>query len=385
MSPPGRALAVFWAVLMIAAGATVATLHVLGPIPLPASPAPAIAPAPEPLPEPAPEKTSPGPVALNIPEPEPAVPPPPPAAQEVPPPAATPPSVAAEAVSEAAVGPKVWDGHIVGPVADLLEPSHAFPQQNLPRIAADGRMPRSAYARPVAALDPRPRIGIIMSGIGQSEADSLDVIAKLPGAVTLAMSPYTRATASILAAARTRGHEFLLSIPMEPERLVDDEGPRALTRGASPDENRLNLEWTLSRFEGYAGTTGAFDNGMRGERFAAQSSSLGLALEEFARRGLFYVDPRPAQAHLPSGTQPAPLPMRAVDLVLDDLPARAEIQAKLATAERIARQTGSALVLAGPPRPVMLDLIAIWAQSLEERGYVLLPVSALVMPVTPHE
>ncbi len=276
------------------------------------------------------------------------------------------------------------DPSISVPLPALLEASAAFPKQNLPRIGADGRLPRRAYARPAAPPDGRPRIAVILAGVGQSEADSLDLIAKLPGPVTLAVSPYTRASDAIVDAARSKGHEFWLSVPMEPERSVDDAGPRALLRSASPDENRLNLEWSLSRFDGYAGVTGAADNGMRGERFMAQTSSFNLMLDELARRGLMFVDPRPGTVRLNPITPPPSMPVRAVDIVLDDPPARAEIQAKIAAAERYARLTGSALVLAGPPRPVTVDFIATWARTMEERGLSLVPASALVEPAR-HE
>lgn len=288
-------------------------------------------------------------------------------------------------INETILGPALSEPsaiRIASPAPDLNEPSLAFPNQFLPRIGLNGRMARTVYARPPIPPDPRPRIGLVLSGVGQSEAESLDLINKLPGPVTLAVSPYSRVFATVLDAARAHGHEYLLSVPMEPERPQDDAGPHALLRGVSPDENRLNLEWALSRFDGYVGVTGAGDNGMRGERFSGQTSSFGLALDEFAKRGLLYVDARPNPGRpFPSAVLsvlPSTLPFRAIDLVLDGAPARAEIQAKLLAAERMARQTGSVLVLAGPPRPVTIELLVAWTRGLEDRGFVLTPASALV-------
>jgi polysaccharide deacetylase 2 family uncharacterized protein YibQ len=67
-----------------------------------------------------------------------------------------------------------------------------------------------------------------------------------------------------------------------------------------------------------------------------------------------------------------------VDVVVDDPPARAEIEAKLATLERLAREKGSALGLAGPLAPVTIERIASWAKGLDDKGIALAPVSALV-------
>lgn len=263
-----------------------------------------------------------------------------------------------------------WDGTIAEPQPALLEPSRAFPLAALPRIAADGRLPRQVYRRPAPPADGRPRIALVLAGFGLSAADSRMAIDALPGAVTLAFSAYTPNPKALMAAARSRGHEMLVSVPMEANDYPwNDAGPRSLLTGAAPATNRENLEWAMSRLQGYVGVTGASD-GLRGERFAGQSSSLDLVLDEVARRGLLYVDPRP-------GATPPHVVGRSVDLVVDDPWTRADIEAKLAALERTARERGSALGLAGPLRPVTVERIAAWAKDIETRGYQLVPVSAL--------
>ncbi|HYZ64815.1 MAG TPA: divergent polysaccharide deacetylase family protein, partial [Acetobacteraceae bacterium] len=269
-----------------------------------------------------------------------------------------------------------FDGRIASPDPALLEPSRAFPPAMLPRVAPDGRTPRVVYARRFDPADKRPRIGIILAGLGMSEADSRMAIDTLPGAVTLAFSPYVNNPDPLLDQARGRGHEMLISVPMEPQGYpLNDAGSRSLLTGADAAQNRANLEWALSRIQGYVGATGAFE-GMRGERFAEQTVGLTAALEDVGKRGLLYIDPRPGR----TAPGPAGLPSRAVDVVIDDPPARAEIEAKLAALERLAREKGSALGLAGPVRPVTVERIASWARGLEERGLVLAPVTAILEP-----
>ena len=267
---------------------------------------------------------------------------------------------------------KSWDGKIARPDLALLEPSVTTPGLMLPRIGADGRTPREIYARPAPASDGRPRIALILSGIGLSEADSLNAIRALPAAVTLAVSPYGANSGPVLDAARAHGNEFLASIPMEAEG-GDSAGRRALLTGNSPADNRNNLEWLLGRTQGYAGVTGAGDNGLRGERFAAQLSSFTTMLDQIGQRGLFYIDPRPDAPALP-----VIIPAAHVSVVIDEQPARAEIEGRLAAVERLAREKGSVIALAGPPRRAMIDRLAEWTAGLEERGFVLVPVSALV-------
>ncbi|MFC7692057.1 divergent polysaccharide deacetylase family protein [Paeniroseomonas aquatica] len=89
-------------------------------------------------------------------------------------------------------------------------------------------------------------------------------------------------------------------------------------------------------------------------------------------RGLLYVDPRPG----------ARAPQRAwgrtIDLVVDEPATRGEIELKLAALERLAREAGSALGYAGEASPVLIDRAAAWAGSIESRGLVLAPVTALM-------
>ena len=263
---------------------------------------------------------------------------------------------------------------IVAPQAALLEPSKLFPPAMLPRVAADGRMARLVYARIAPAADARPRVAIVITGLGMSAADSRTAIQTLPGPVSLSFSPYAANPDALLDLARQAGHELLISLPMEPQGYpLNDAGSKSLLSGATPQQNAVNLEWILSRIQGYVGAIGALD-AMRGERFAELSSNLRTVLDELSRRGLLYVDPRPGK----TVDRLADVPGRTVDTVIDDLSGRAEIDGKLASLERMARDKGSALGFAGPLRPLTVERIATWAKGLGDRGIVLVPVSALV-------
>lgn len=269
-----------------------------------------------------------------------------------------------------------WDGRIAAPDPALLEPSRAFPTAGLPRIGADGRLPRLAYRRPAGPPGARPRIALLLAGLGLAAADSRTAIDRLPGAVSLAFSAYTPNPEALLEAARSRGHEMLASVPMEANGFPwNDAGPRSLLTGSPSAVNRENLEWAMSRLQGYVGVTGASD-GLRGERFAEQTSSFGVVLDEAARRGLLYIDPRPG-APAPPGAG------RTVDVVIDDPATRADIEAKLIMLERLARDHGSALGLAGPLRPATIERLVAWTQDVEKRGYELVPVSALTTEPAP--
>jgi polysaccharide deacetylase 2 family uncharacterized protein YibQ len=267
-----------------------------------------------------------------------------------------------------------------GPVADpdpaLLEPTPGAPSDMLPRIAEDGRRPMQAYAAGFDRSSRRPRIGILLAGIGLNQEDSAKAIADLPGGITLAVSPYATRLSQLLSSARLGGHEYLLSVPMEPQGFpANDPGPRALMTGLSPAENLDRLRWLLARVGGYVGVTNGLGS-LRGERLAGVAAQMDPILAELARRGLLYVDARPAGA---GGVAVEPLVWsRDVDLLVDQ--PIDDIDVKLAQLEQIAHDRGDALGLAGAPSPVVVRHLAAWANGLLDRGLALAPVSALVRP-----
>jgi polysaccharide deacetylase 2 family uncharacterized protein YibQ len=339
MRGPGwRGLAVFWTVIVLAVAAGGATLQWLGP----PSGATAVQTASATKPEP----PTPIPDAQAVVQPAPA----------------------------AVVGPtpgRTTAGPIDDPDPALLEPGKAGNGAMLPRIDASGRAPMQAYARGFDRTTLRPRIGLILGGVGVNDAGGPDAIRALPGGVTLAISANAPSPARLLEAARIAGHEYLLALPMDPA------ADHALLSGATPAQIADRLDWVLSRFAGYAGVTDGSE-AVRGG-LSPSAEPMASVLRSLAARGLFYVEARPS-AVLPS------LPglwAVGVDLVVDETAVRSEIDAKLAQLETLSRKRGWALGLAATPRQVTIDRITDWANGLAAKGLVLAPASALVRQAMP--
>lgn len=306
-----------------------------------------------------------------------------PPVRHVPPPAA--PEVKKRDVVQTPPAPGQPGRPTPGPLADpdpgLLEPYPGSTDRKLPRISFDGRTPMAMYAAPFDPSSVRPRVGILIGGIGMSEADSLAAIKNLPGGVTLAISPYAGNIDRLLALARMTEHEYLLSLPMEPQGypVNDPDDRHALMTSLSPAENLDRLRWALSRIGGYAGVTSLLGP-MRGERLLGVRDQRDSVLEEVAKRGLLFVDARPADAHS-AENRLAYVWNRTANLAIDDDPAdEATIDQRLEMLSRMARDTGSALGIVAVPRPMTLDRVAAWTTSLTAKGLALAPVSALVMP-----
>ena len=266
---------------------------------------------------------------------------------------------------------------IAPPNPALLEPSPENPKAMLPRIGPTGLTSMVAYAGSFNQSDPRPRIGLVIAGLGLSAEESRTAIESLPGAVSLAFSPYAPDPTDLLKLARSKGHEILISLPLEPEGFpLNDAGDESLLVGASPETNLRHLDWALSRIQGYVGATGAMD-GLYGERFAAASDLLAILQRRLAARGLLYIDPRPGKP------DPALVSGRTVDIVVDQPPIDPTIKANLQKLEVIARAHRSALGVIGWPGPRTIELVTDWVESLPEAGFVLAPVTVLVRHPAP--
>jgi polysaccharide deacetylase 2 family uncharacterized protein YibQ len=255
----------------------------------------------------------------------------------------------------------------------LIEATAAGP---LPRIADNGRTPMSAYAAPVAMEPGKARIALVIGGLGISEKATAAALAGLPPAVTLAFAPYTEDAPRWVGEARKEGHEVLVEVPMEPFDFPDsDPGPHTLRAGAAEDSNSERLVWALTRFTGYTGVTN-----LLGGRFLSDADSLEPVMTYLTRRGLLFFDNGSAtHSAAPDVASRINAPFAQSTTTIDSIQTAMEIDRQLSDLETQARTHGSAAG-AGFIYPVTVQRVAAWAQGLSERGFVLVPASAIVAP-----
>lgn len=290
--------------------------------------------------------------------------------------------LAAAGKTEPGAGPliiKVPDGSGAAPANGALEPvMPALLEQTrhgtLPKIAPDGRRPADVYARPAPpASDTRPRVAVFLSALGTGAAVTGDAIEKLPPEITLGFTPYARDLERWAEKARKDGHEIVLQIPMEPFDFPNnDPGPQALLTSLPASANSERLLWTMGRIAGYIGISNYM-----GARFLGEEEPLAPVLTEAARRGLMFIDDGTAQRGVsPVLARKTGLTLARSDGVIDLTPQPAEIDAALQRLEDKARKDGYALGTA-TALPVTVERLARWAKTLESRGLLLVPVSAI--------
>jgi polysaccharide deacetylase 2 family uncharacterized protein YibQ len=231
------------------------------------------------------------------------------------------------------------------------------------------------FAAAAEAQDARPRIAVVVTGLGLA-ADATDkAIRTLPAEVSLSFTPYAKDLETWVDLARSHGHEVLLDLPMEPTTFPnDDPGPRALITSLSAEENLERLNWILERAETYVGLAG-----FMGSRFSSSEAQLRPVFQVLMERGLLYLDNRSTDGYVAARLARKMGLAHAVNSrLLDDRHAsRPTIDARLAQIERVALTDQVAVAMARP-FPITLERLSAWLSELDEETFQLVPLTAIV-------
>ena len=244
----------------------------------------------------------------------------------------------------------------------------------IPRISDTGKTAFKEYSRPHdAPTSDRPRIAIIVSGLGQSRAATEASINNLPPEVTLAIDSYSRGIAYWIDRAREVGHEVLLTLPMESATFpFEDPGPGTLRVLDAPEENVKQIEWIMSRASGYFGLMGVF-----GSKFTTNQEQTAFMLKAIKDRGLMFVDGGyTLETLVPRIAFKEQATWAAVEMEIDTDLDEQKIKQQFAELENLA-QRRSITIARISPYPVSLFTLSEWIKTLGDKGIDLVPVSSL--------
>lgn len=251
---------------------------------------------------------------------------------------------------------------VAAPIAGLFQ---SGPEGPLPTIASDGRVPAQAYARPFRA-DGRPRIALVVGGLGLNAATTQAAIERLPPEVTLSFVPYAENLQGWIDQARAQGHEVMLEMPMEPTGYPgNDPGPYTLLASADQADITGKMNWLLSRATGYFAVTNYL-----GDRFATSDAGMNTVLTTLRQRGVAFVD---------DGTmsrRPGAWARASANRILDEERSAEGVFAQLTALEALARSRGQAMG-SGFSYPVTIEALARWTANADARGFQLAPASAM--------
>lgn len=235
------------------------------------------------------------------------------------------------------------------------------------------KAPADVYARSFSNPQGRPMVGLVIGGLGINSTQTQLAIADLPAEVTLSFALDSKRLDYWIKTARADGHEVLIEVPME----AYDYGrakmhPDTLLAGADAKANLARLDAILSRTTGYFGIVN-----YQGAKFAANADATGPVLEQLASRGLAFIDDGSFERanFIASARQSGVRYARAAGPV-DARQTPDDIAAELIELENLARENGAAFG-SGYAFPVTVEAAKVWISQLEEKGFVLAPVSAI--------
>ncbi len=258
------------------------------------------------------------------------------------------------------------------PIPSVTEATDDGP---LPRISDHGKRPFDVYSQvtPLAVISSnRPKIAILLGGMGLNARLTAKATKDLPGDISFGFAPYGNNLQGDVNQARAKGHEIMLQVPMEPVGYPGtNPGPNTLLSDAPPAKNIESLQWLMKRFSGYSGITNYM-----GARFLVTADALQPVMGELKKRGLVYLEDATVSLTLsPRIGEAARLPVRRASIVIDADPTAPAIAEALAQLEKEAVANGIAIGT-GSGLDVTIDTVAEWAKDLQEKGILLVPVSA---------
>jgi len=255
------------------------------------------------------------------------------------------------------------------PIAGFFERT---PAGDLPKIAADGRTPAEAYARPFTPTPGAPRVSLIVGGLGLKQELTLAAINELPPEVTLSFVPYANDLQTWINRARAAGHEVLLELPMEAyDYPNNDGGPDTLLTSNKVEENTRRLNLLLGKASGFFGVTNYM-----GAKFATDARAATPVLKTLKDRGLVFMhDGAASRSVMPDAAKDVGLKFSIADRIVDAEPSADSIDRELLQIEALAIQNGQAVGM-GNAYPVTVETLRLWTQSLKSKGYTLAPASS---------
>lgn len=237
------------------------------------------------------------------------------------------------------------------------------------------KTPYSAYQRPFSNIAQKPLISLVMKDYGVSKRLSERAREILPGEVTFVLSPYPRNIEDFQKSAREDGHEVWLQLPLENNSYPpSDPGPQAILSRLSLRYNTDQLLWLLTRTVGYSGIVMMSD-----DVFNNAEPMFRSLMREIYDRGLGIFE---LNTNMPSEipekvSRQLQTPYRGVDINLDSEKWRGNRTQAFEFLETIASGKGAATAIF-EPHPETLIAIDLWARNLEQQGFQLAPLSAVI-------
>lgn len=216
-----------------------------------------------------------------------------------------------------------------------------------------------------------PELAIVIDDIGQNMT-VLKGLVNLDFPVTLAVWPnasFTRQSVELIAEKR---HDLIIHFPMEPKGYPQyNPGDDALFTNMTKEKITVRIKENLARIPEAIGV-----NNHMGSRFTGYAPGMQVALGEFKKHGLFFLDSLTSGQSVGRATaKQVGIPFYERDIFIDNVKDVSAIVLQLKKAENVAKKKGHSIAI-GHPYPETLTALKVWAKS-RNRDIILRPLSKL--------
>ena len=272
--------------------------------------------------------------------------------------------------------PEVTRTAVKSPVTEK-KPAAASAREKTPEFEVFKQVPQPK-PRPVPPVlppkgpDDRPQVAIIIDDMGY-DWKLAEKFLSLEAPFTYAILPHSPYRREIANAARLKGYDVMLHLPMEPNEYPEiDPGPGALLSSMTPDERIAILKQNLESVPFISGV-----NNHMGSKMTANSEHMNQVLSILKKRGLFYIDSLTTHdSKSASSARLFQVPFARRDVFLDHDPAPAAIRKELERLIRAAELNGYAIGI-GHPYETTYAVLAESLPMLNQRVH-LIPASEAV-------
>ena len=296
--------------------------------------------------------------------------------QELPPAAAQPPAPAHKAELPSEIADARYTTKSIDVKAETVQRNiqlASLPSARSMPFSGPGQPPWKAFAVHVPPPNGRPRIAIVIDDLGLDRLHTQQ-ISDLPGPLTTAFLTYAEDLDRQVARAKSKGHELIIHVPMEPKDQDIDPGPDVLRTSSNEKKLRQQLDDIFKRFNGFVGI-----NNHMGSRFTSDPKAMAVVMDEVRKRGLLFLDSRTSTETVgPVLAERYGVPLASRHVFLDNEPDPKYVLGQLYELEAFARRHGYAVGI-GHPRAWTVQALRQWLPTLEKRGFQLVPISAIAL------
>lgn len=218
----------------------------------------------------------------------------------------------------------------------------------------------------------KTKIVLIIDDMGMDIKHSRAVI-DLPADLTLAFLPYAPKTPELSQAAKAKGHELIIHVPMEAVDSTVSLGGMGLDTTMSDEAFDARLNEIFNSFTGYVGI-----NNHMGSKLTQDETAMRKVMMALKTRGLYFIDSRTIHTSV-ADTVAAEVGIKhdIRDVFLDHVDTPEAVWKNLHKAEDVARKKGLAIVI-GHPKDATINALRSWLPTLKSKNIEIIPASKAV-------